>query len=107
MIRAFLRRLSGLFSRARSERELSDEIEFHLRMRIGDHIRAGMAPDEARRLGCGEVVERSLRGGAHGSRSPGANGSPGESRFLRRNCSGSIPILRAIMSICDSEAKLA
>jgi predicted permease len=48
-IRAFLLRLRGLFSNEHRDRELSEELDFHLDMRIQDNIRFGMAPAEARR----------------------------------------------------------
>ena len=37
-------RIRSLFSRKRLERELDDEIRFHLEMQADDNIRAGMAP---------------------------------------------------------------
>ena len=42
-------RLFGMFGSARSERELSAELESHLQLHIDDNIRAGMTPQEARR----------------------------------------------------------
>jgi predicted permease len=42
-------RLTGLFSGARRERELTEEIDSHLQMHIEDNLRAGMTPEEARR----------------------------------------------------------
>jgi predicted permease len=42
--------LKGLFSKADRERDLADEIESHLQMHIDDNIRAGMSPQEARRV---------------------------------------------------------
>ena len=48
-IRAFLVRVRGLFNTEHIERDLADEIEFHLQMRIEDNIRSGMTPEEARR----------------------------------------------------------
>ncbi|MFN8090894.1 MAG: ABC transporter permease [Vicinamibacteria bacterium] len=48
-LRAFLRRLAGLFGRDRRERELAEEIESHLQMHVDDNVRAGMTPEEARR----------------------------------------------------------
>jgi predicted permease len=48
-IRAFLLRVTALFDKERRERDLAEEIESHLQMRIEDNIRAGMAPAEARR----------------------------------------------------------
>lgn len=47
-IRAVLSRLAGLFRRNRLDRELDDEVQFHLEMLVQDHIRRGMSPSEAR-----------------------------------------------------------
>ncbi len=44
----FASRLRGLFLRNRLERELDDEIRFHLEMQAEDNLRAGMDPVEAR-----------------------------------------------------------
>ncbi len=41
-------RLFGLFKRKRRERELDDEVRFHLEMQIEDNLKAGMDPVEAR-----------------------------------------------------------
>ena len=41
-------RLRGLFERKRLERELDDEVRFHLEMQIEDNLKAGMNPAEAR-----------------------------------------------------------
>jgi len=49
-LRAWVLRFKGLFSKAARERELADEIESHLQMHIDDNIRAGMSPQEARRV---------------------------------------------------------
>ena len=49
-LRAWLFRLQGLFIKAARERELADELESHLQMHIDDNIRAGMSPQEARRV---------------------------------------------------------
>lgn len=48
-LRSWLYRLAGFVPSARRERELSEEIESHLRMHIDDNLRAGMTPQEARR----------------------------------------------------------
>ena len=40
-------RLRGLFARQRMDRELDDEVLFHLEMQIEDNLRAGMDPAEA------------------------------------------------------------
>jgi predicted permease len=48
-IRAFLHRVRRLFDNARSERDLADEMEWHLHMAVEDHIRSGMTTVEARR----------------------------------------------------------
>jgi predicted permease len=41
-------RLRGLFEHKRLERELDDEVRFHLEMQIEDNLKAGMIPAEAR-----------------------------------------------------------
>src|SRR4030095_1462186 len=41
-------RLCGLFEHKRLERELDDEVRFHLEMQIEDNLKAGMSPREAR-----------------------------------------------------------
>jgi predicted permease len=46
MIRAYLR---SLFGRSRVERELDDELGFHVEMETKANLRRGMSPDEARR----------------------------------------------------------
>jgi macrolide transport system ATP-binding/permease protein len=48
-LRAFLRRLTGLLPNPSAERDLSEEIESHLRLHTDDNLRAGMSPEEARR----------------------------------------------------------
>jgi predicted permease len=47
-IRAFLLRLIGLFKKGDRERELNEELQSHLEMRIDDGIRSGMTREEAR-----------------------------------------------------------
>ena len=42
-------RLRGLFEHKRLERELDEEVRFHLEMQIDDNLNAGMNPAEARR----------------------------------------------------------
>ena len=49
-LRAWLLRVKGLFSKNARERELADEIESHLQMHIDDNVRAGMSPEEAKRV---------------------------------------------------------
>ena len=48
-LRAFFVRLAGLFNRGQREREISEELEGHLRRHIEDNLRAGMDVAEARR----------------------------------------------------------
>jgi putative ABC transport system permease protein len=48
-IRRWLLRLAGLVRRARSARELDDELAAHLQLHIDDNLRRGVAADEARR----------------------------------------------------------
>ena len=45
---AFYRRLLALVRRDRLERDLDDELAFHLEMREADHRQAGLEPREAR-----------------------------------------------------------
>lgn len=47
---AWLLRFNGLFAKDARERELAEEIESHLQMHFDDNIRAGMSPQEARRV---------------------------------------------------------
>jgi MacB-like protein len=49
-LRAWLFRFKGLFLKDARERELADELESHLQLHIDDNIRAGMSPQEARRV---------------------------------------------------------
>src|SRR5579872_4726457 len=59
-------RLRGLFLRNRLDRELDDEIRFHLEMQAEDNQRAGMKPAEARyaairSFGGAEAMKQSYR----------------------------------------------
>ena len=45
-LRAILARIKNLF---RDDRDLDAELQFHLQLHIGDNLRAGMSPDQARR----------------------------------------------------------
>ena len=49
-LRAWLLRCKGLFLKNARERELAEELESHLQMHIDDNLRAGMSPQEARRV---------------------------------------------------------
>ena len=49
-IRAWLSRLAGVLPNERREREIADELESHLQLHTDENIRAGMAPNEARRV---------------------------------------------------------
>jgi predicted permease len=49
LLRAWLKRLGGLFRREREEREFAAELDAHLAMHIEDNLRAGMTAEEARR----------------------------------------------------------
>jgi len=46
--RVIAARLRGLFDHSRMERELDDEVRFHLDMQIADNLKTGMDPSEAR-----------------------------------------------------------
>src|SRR5260370_10941111 len=47
-VSVFAARLRGLFVRSKLERDLDDEVRFHLEMQAEDNLRAGMDPAEAR-----------------------------------------------------------
>lgn len=49
-LRAFLRRVSGLFRHQQAEQELTAELDSHLQMHIEDYLRTGITPVEARRM---------------------------------------------------------
>jgi predicted permease len=49
-MRGWLARFFGMLNRGRREREFAEELESHLAMHIEDNLRAGMSPEEARRL---------------------------------------------------------
>jgi len=49
-IRAWVSRFKGVFAKDAREREFADELESHLQLHIDDNIRAGMSPNEARRV---------------------------------------------------------
>ncbi|HYY93583.1 MAG TPA: permease prefix domain 1-containing protein [Pyrinomonadaceae bacterium] len=46
-LKTLARRLRGLTPRAASERQLDEELRFHLEMRAADNLAAGMTPAEA------------------------------------------------------------
>jgi len=48
-LRAWARRLAGLFGHGRRDSELAAEIHSHLQLHIDDNLRAGMSPEQARR----------------------------------------------------------
>jgi predicted permease len=48
-LRALMLRVRSLFARRRLDVDLAEELESHLQLHIDDNIRAGMAPDKARR----------------------------------------------------------
>lgn len=50
-------RLRGLFARKRLERELDEEVRFHLEMQLEDNLKSGMNPAEAR-----HAAQRSFGG---------------------------------------------
>src|SRR5215475_1374137 len=49
-LRGWLALIFGLFNRKRRERDFAEELESHLAMHIEDNLRAGMSPEEARRV---------------------------------------------------------
>jgi hypothetical protein len=65
-IRGWVRRLTGLFSKARQDRELARELDSHLQLHIEDNLRQGMTAEAARcdaliRLGGFEQAKESYR----------------------------------------------
>jgi putative ABC transport system permease protein len=65
-LRAWLARLSNLFHKEQLERDLDAELASHLELHIEENLRAGMTPDEARRvallkLGGVEQTKESVR----------------------------------------------
>src|ERR671917_2108347 len=48
-LRLLRTRLRGLLRKKSVEREMEEELSFHLRMRAEENVRRGMAPDEAER----------------------------------------------------------
>jgi putative ABC transport system permease protein len=48
-LKNFFRRLQGLWRSQAIHREITDELQFHIDMRVEENIRRGMSPDEARR----------------------------------------------------------
>ena len=48
-LRSAIARLAGLVSRDRHEQAFDDELDSHLQMHTDDNLRAGMAPEDARR----------------------------------------------------------
>jgi putative ABC transport system permease protein len=49
-MRGWMARFFGMLNRGRREREFAEELESHLQMHIEDNLRAGMLPEEARRV---------------------------------------------------------
>src|SRR5215207_1224173 len=49
-LRGWLVRLCDLFTRKHREHEFAEELESHLALHIEDNLRAGMSPEEARRV---------------------------------------------------------
>src|SRR5215475_10082942 len=48
-LKSFLRRVRGLWRSETIHQEITDELQFHIDMRVEENIRRGMSPDEARR----------------------------------------------------------
>ena len=61
-------RLRALFRRDRLERELDDEVRFHLEMQADDNVRAGIDPDEARRAAMRSFGGRDVMKETYGAR---------------------------------------
>jgi macrolide transport system ATP-binding/permease protein len=48
-LRSWIWRLGGLFHKGRRDLDFAEELDSHLRLYIEDNVRAGLAPNEARR----------------------------------------------------------
>jgi putative ABC transport system permease protein len=48
-LKSFFRRVRGLWRSETIHQEITDELQFHMDMRVEENIRRGMAPDDARR----------------------------------------------------------
>jgi predicted permease len=48
-LRAWMKRLAGVFATTKADREFDAELESHLQLHIDDNLRAGLSPAEARR----------------------------------------------------------
>ncbi len=48
-LKSFLRRVQGLWRSETIHQEITDELQFHIDMRVEENIQRGMSPDEARR----------------------------------------------------------
>ncbi len=77
-LRAWITRLTGMFSKQDRERDFADEIESHVQMHVDDNLRAGMNPDEALRqaLCSWEAWNRFARAIANGARFPSSKAWP-------------------------------
>jgi predicted permease len=67
-LRAWFMRCRGLLRRNRHDEDFLEEIETHLQMQIGENLRSGMNPEQARReaivrLGTAETTMQSYRDG--------------------------------------------
>jgi macrolide transport system ATP-binding/permease protein len=65
-LRVFLSRLAGLVRKGTLERDMDDELDFHLQMEIDENLRQGMQPADARsqaqrRLGGVAQLKESYR----------------------------------------------
>ena len=54
------KRLRATWSGGSKADEIADEMQFHLEMRIAEHIEAGMSPREARRTALQKFGNRAL-----------------------------------------------
>jgi hypothetical protein len=60
-VRVAAARLRGLFERKRLERELEDEVRFHLQMQMEDNLKAGMSPAEALSSRASSLARRLIK----------------------------------------------
>ena len=78
-LRGLSRRVAGLLRAERIDREIDEEVRFHLDMRAEELVRAGMTPEEARR----EAERRFGRASLHREASRDALGGAWLEAFVQ------------------------
>src|SRR5690348_7055470 len=68
MLRAWWARVAGFIRPGAGEKDFADELESNINLHIDDNIRAGMAPDEARRHALAQMGSVAAARDAHRDR---------------------------------------